>query len=87
MDMFIADNTQDASSFADQIISFMAAVTSQAKIKPHGSADLLTVIATDALISNLYSHTKNGESFQPNSSSFYGWMSSSQMSMDHSGIS
>ena len=60
MDMLVADSIQDVSSFADQIISFMAAVTSQAKIKPHGSADLLSVLATDALISNLYSHTKNG---------------------------
>lgn len=60
MDMLVTDSIQDVSSFADQIISFMAAITSQAKIKPHGSADLLSVIATDALISNLYSHTKNG---------------------------
>jgi hypothetical protein len=65
----------------------MTAVSSQTKTQPHDEADKLAILAIDSLIINLYSFTRNGEPFQPNSSSFYGWMSSSQMSIDQSGVS
>ena len=87
MDLFIQGVTPDGKSFADQTIAFLTAVNSQAKVRPHGEADLLSILTIDSLINNLYSISRNEEQFQPNSSSFYGWMSSSQMSMDQSNTS
>ena len=36
MDIFLQDTSQDAQYFSDQVITFMAAVNSQVKLKPHG---------------------------------------------------
>ena len=87
MNLIVNDNSIYPTSFADQISTFLAAVSSQIKSQPQGEGGLLAILSIDALIRNVYSLSRNGESFQPNSSSFYGWMSSSQMSMDQSGIS
>jgi len=43
----------------------------------------LVLLSIDSLLSNLYFYNKsNDTSFKPNSSTLYGWMSSSQMSID-----
>lgn len=59
MDSFTQDNSQDPVSFAEQVMDFLATVTSQAK-RSHGEADALTLLAIDALISNMYSYGRAG---------------------------
>ena len=60
MDLFIQGAAQDGKSFADQITAFLAAVSSQAKVRPHGEADLLSILTVDSLINNLYIFSSNG---------------------------
>ena len=87
MEILIQNNNDHSPSFSDQVTAFLTAINTQSKQRSISDADLLAVIAIDSLINNLYSHNRNGEVFQPNSSSFYGWMSSSQMSVDQSNMS
>jgi hypothetical protein len=44
----------------------------------------LALISLDALLFNLFRLGRGGEGFKPASSSFYGWMSMSQLSGDFS---
>lgn len=60
MDLFIQGYAQDGKSFADQIIAFLVAVNAQAKVRPHGEAELLSILIIDSLINNLYSFSRNG---------------------------
>lgn len=85
--LFTLEAAFDPPVFADQITTFLTALSSQSRIRPQGETDILAILAIDSLINNLYLESRNGETFQPRSSSFYGWMSSSQMSIDRSNVS
>ena len=60
----------------------MTAVSEQTKSMPSREGDILVLLSIDCLLNNLYFYNKSNDSFKPNSSTLYGWMSSSQMSID-----
>jgi len=78
------NSSLDVTIFANQIMTFLTAMSSQSNIRPDGEGETLSLLLIDALINNLYQYGRTNDTLKPNSSSFYGWMSSSQMSIDQS---
>lgn len=78
------NSSLDVTMFANQIITFLTAMSAQSTIRSDGEGEALALLSIDALLNNLYHYGRTNDSLKPNSSSLYGWMSSSQMSIDQS---
>lgn len=83
--LLLSQHTQvEEALLAKQAEVFLETVSATAKSAPQLHSEALALMALDALLFNMFRLGRGTDNFRPANSSFYGWMSMSQLSGEYS---